>query len=70
MQKRLLNILETSEYLNVSPSFLYHLVAAKQLRHIKLGRKVLFDIKFLERYIEENSRGEKGWSEVLKSKKK
>ncbi len=69
MKQRLLTVRETSEFLNVSQSFLYHLVAARQLRHVKLGRKVLFDIKYLERYIEESSRGEKDWSEILDRRK-
>lgn len=55
MQKRFLSVKECSEYLNVSVHFLYKLTAQKSIPHVKFGRKVVFDLKRLERWIDENS---------------
>ena len=55
MEKRFLTIREASQYLNVSESLLYKLVETKKIPHIRIGRKILFDLKKLDQYIEENS---------------
>lgn len=70
MKQRLMTIRQASEFLCVSESFLYHKVAAGALEHVKLGRAVRFDLRALERYIEENLHGEKDWSEVMDRKRR
>jgi len=65
MEKRLLTIREASQYLNVSESFLYKRVEAKEIPHIRFCRKILFDLKKLDRYIEENSVKVEDWSKIL-----
>ena len=54
MEKRLLNIKEASEYLGVKENTLYCWVSQKKIPYVKLGRKTLFDIEDLNRFIEEN----------------
>ena len=69
MEKRFLRFLtlkETSGYLNVSVHLLYRLVETKQIPHTRIGRKILFDIKKLEAFIEENSFEAQDWAEKVK----
>jgi len=54
MEKRLLNIKETSEYLGIKKNTLYCWVSQKKIPYVKLGRKTLFDIEDLNKFIEEN----------------
>lgn len=55
MQKRFLNIQQCSAFLNLSVHFLYKLTAQKSIPHVKFGRKLLFDVQRLEKFIEQNS---------------
>jgi len=66
LEKRFLSLRETSEYMNLSASLLYKFVETKQIPHIRIGRKILFDVKKLERFIDENSFGVQDWSEKAK----
>jgi len=55
--KRLLNILETAEYLGLSPRTVYNAVAPKSkapfpVRPKRIGKLVRFDIKDLDRYVD------------------
>jgi len=54
MEKRLLNIKEASEYLGVKENTLYCWVSQKKIPYVKLGRRTLFDIEDLNKFIEEN----------------
>lgn len=63
LQKRFLTIKEASEYLNLSTYFLYKLTAQKSIPHTRIGRKILFDVKKLERFIDENSFEIQDWDE-------
>jgi predicted DNA-binding transcriptional regulator AlpA len=56
-QKRLLNIKEAAIYLSLSPRTLYNGVAPKSkapfpVRPRRIGKKVLFDIKDLDRFVD------------------
>jgi excisionase family DNA binding protein len=62
LEKRFLTLKETAGYLNVSVHLLYRLVETKQIPHTRIGRKILFDIKKLEGFIEENSFEIQDWS--------
>ena len=55
MEKRLLNIKECAQYLSVSTSLLYKSTEAKKFPHVKIGRKILFDIKEINKYIRNNT---------------
>ena len=66
MEKRFLTLKETAEYMNLSSSLLYKLVETKQIPHIRIGRKILFDRQKFERFIDENSHGVKDWGETAK----
>lgn len=65
MEKRFLDVKQCSKFLNISTHFIYKLVEQKQIPHTRLGKKVLFDIKKLEEFIEENSVQPTDWSEIL-----
>lgn len=58
MAKRLLSVTEAAEYIGLSPRTLYNLIApgSDRERPVKPkvhGRKVLFDIKDLDRFADE-----------------
>ena len=55
MQKRLLTIKETSEYLGISVNTLYSWVSQKKIDYVKIGRLTKFDIKVIDKFIENNS---------------
>jgi len=55
MQKRLLTVKEASEYLGIKVNTLYSWVSQKKIDYIKMGRLIKFDIKVLDKYIENNS---------------
>ena len=63
MEKRFLDVRECSKYLNISIYLLYRLVETKAIPHTRIGRKILFDIKKLERFIEEHSFEIEDWDE-------
>ncbi len=52
---RFLDVKQCSNYLNISTHFLYKLVEKKELEHIRLGGKILFDEKRLEAWIDEHT---------------
>ena len=54
MQKRLLTIKETSEYLGISVNTLYSWVSQKKIDYVKIGRLTKFDIKVIDKFIENN----------------
>ena len=53
--KRFLDVRECAEYLNISTHQVYKMVEMKQIPHTRISRKVLFDIKKLETFIQQNS---------------
>ena len=55
--KRLLNVVETAAYLNVSPRTIYNGIARKSIKPFpvkckRIGSKPLFDIRDLEAYVD------------------
>lgn len=54
MRKRLLNIKECAEYLGLSIQALYNRVAQRRINYIKEGKRILFDIEDLHKWIEEH----------------
>lgn len=55
MQKRLLDVRECSEYLNVSVHLVYKMAETRQIPVTRIGRRLLFDLKRLDAWISENS---------------
>lgn len=58
--KRLITAKEASQYLSVSTDTIYHMAATKKLPYIKIGGRVLFDLKALDRWIDRHLVQEKG----------
>lgn len=54
MRKRLLNIKECAEYLGLSIQAIYNRVSQRRIPYIKDGKRVLFDIEELQRWIEKH----------------
>ena len=55
MQRRLITIKEASEYLGISVNTLYSWVSQKKIDYVKMGRLTKFDIRVLDKLIENNS---------------
>jgi excisionase family DNA binding protein len=51
-QKRLYSLREASSYLGVSYWSVRDLIHAGSLHYVKIGRRVLIDLKDLERFVE------------------
>ncbi len=56
MQKRLLTVAEASNYLGISVNTLYSWVSQKKIDYIKIGRLTKFDLKVIDRFIENNTK--------------
>lgn len=59
--RRLITAKEASQYLSISTDTVYRLAAIKRLPYLKIGNRVLFDIKALDKWIEKNIVKEKDW---------
>ncbi len=55
MQKRLLTVKEASAYLGISVNTIYSWVSQKKIDYVKIGRLTKFDLKVLDKYIENNT---------------
>jgi len=55
MQKRLITIKEASEYLGISVNTLYSWVSQKKIDYVKIGRLTKFDLRVIDKFIENNS---------------
>jgi excisionase family DNA binding protein len=58
MERRLLSIVEASVWLGLSQSYLYRLVEADAIPHIRFGRAIRFDVKELEDWLKEDTDGQ------------
>ena len=54
--RRLLNVKETARYLGLEVDTVYKKARLRELPHVKVGRALRFDVKALERYIEQNAK--------------
>jgi excisionase family DNA binding protein len=59
--KRLITAKEASQYLSLSTETVYRMAASKKLPYLKIGDRVLFDIKALDQWIEKNMVRDKEW---------
>lgn len=53
-ERRLLSVSETCRILNIQKSKLYDMVSKKEIAHIKLGAKIMFDKNDIDNFIENN----------------
>ena len=54
--KRLLGVREASQYLGLDVDTVYKKSRLRELPSVKVGRALRFDVKALDRYIEQNAR--------------
>jgi excisionase family DNA binding protein len=59
--RRLITAKEASQYLSLSKETVYRMASLKKLPYIKIGDRVLFDVKALEHWIEKHMIKEKEW---------
>ncbi len=66
--RRLITAKEASQYLSLSTETVYRMAASKKLPYLKIGDRVLFDIKSLDQWVEKHLIREKEWKrQELKS---
>ena len=70
MRKKLINLKEAAEYLSISTHFLYKLTSQKKINHVRIGKKILFDLCRLDEFINENSVEQVDWDEHIQNWKR
>lgn len=59
--RRLITAKEASQYLSLSTDTIYRMASLKKFPYIKIGDRVLFDVKALDHWIEKHMIREKEW---------
>jgi excisionase family DNA binding protein len=59
--RRLITAKEASQYLSLSTDTVYRMASQKKLPYLKIGDRVLFDVKALDHWIEKHMIKEKEW---------
>ncbi len=59
--RRLITAKEAGQYLSLSTDTIYRMAASKRLPYLKIGDRVLFDVKSLDQWIERNLIRDKNW---------
>ena len=59
--RRLITAKEASQYLSLSTDTVYRMAALKKLPYLKIGDRVLFDIRALDHWIERHLVRDKEW---------
>ena len=59
--RRLITAKEASQYLSLSTDTIYRMASLKRLPYLKIGDRVLFDVKALDHWIEKHTIREKEW---------
>jgi excisionase family DNA binding protein len=59
--RRLITAKEASQYLSLSTDTIYRMASLKKLPYLKIGDRVLFDVKALDHWIEKHMIKEKEW---------
>jgi excisionase family DNA binding protein len=59
--RRLITAKEASQYLSLSTDMVYRMASQKKLPYLKIGDRVLFDVKALDHWIEKHMIKEKEW---------
>ena len=59
--RRLITAKEASQYLSLSTDTVYRMASLKKLPYLKIGDRVLFDVKALDHWVEKHLIREKEW---------
>jgi excisionase family DNA binding protein len=59
--RRLITAKEASQYLSLSTDTVYRMASLKKLPYLKIGDRVLFDVKALDHWIERHMIRDKEW---------
>jgi len=59
--RRLITAKEASQYLSLSTDTVYRMASLKKLPYLKIGDRVLFDVKALDHWVERHLIREKDW---------
>ena len=59
--RRLITAKEASQYLSLSTDTVYRMASLKKLPYLKIGDRVLFDVKALDYWVERHMIREKEW---------
>ena len=59
--RRLITAKEASQYLSLSTDTVYRMASLKKLPYLKIGDRVLFDVKALDHWVEKHIIREKEW---------
>jgi excisionase family DNA binding protein len=59
--RRLITAKEASQYLSLSTDTVYRMASQKKLPYLKIGDRVLFDVKTLDHWVEKHMIKEKEW---------
>jgi excisionase family DNA binding protein len=59
--RRLITAKEASQYLSLSTDTIYQMATLKKLPYLKIGARVLFDVKALDHWIDRHMIKEKEW---------
>src|SRR5512136_1834991 len=59
--RRLITAKEASQYLNLSTDTVYRMASLKKLPYLKIGDRVLFDVKALDHWIDKHMIKEREW---------
>jgi len=59
--RRLITAKEASQYLSLSTDTVYRMASLKKLPYLKVGDRVLFDVKALDHWVERHMIREKEW---------
>ena len=59
--RRLITAKEAGHYLSLSTETIYRMASQKKLPYLKIGDRVLFDVKVLDHWIEKHMVREKAW---------
>ena len=59
--RRLITAKEASQYLSLSTDTIYRMAASRKLPYLKIGDRVLFDIKSLDQWVEKHLIRGKEW---------
>ena len=66
MEKRFFSIRQAAEYSSLSQRFLYEIVAKREIRCYKIGKRIVLDSQDLEDYINQNVVECVDWDEKVK----
>ena len=61
--RRLINVEEAARYLGIKAVTVYKKTSLREIPSVRIGRALRFDVKALDRYIEENTIEALDWKE-------